>query len=127
MPRPRAPRRARHPLSRRKDHRTMEFPEGFLWGASTAAHQIEGGNVNSDWWEREWGRVPGAVVETPSGDAADSYHRYGEDMALLAEAGLDTYRFSIEWARIEPEDGWVSHAAIDHYRRMVDTAIGLGL
>ena len=105
----------------------MTFPTGFLWGASTAAHQIEGGNVNSDWWQRDGGTCPGAPVESPSGDAADSYHRYPEDMALLADAGLDTYRFSIEWARIEPEEGWISRAAIDHYRRMVDTARDLGL
>ena len=105
----------------------MTFPTGFLWGASTAAHQIEGGNVNSDWWQREWGHLAGAPVEVPSGDAADSYHRYPEDMALLAGAGLDSYRFSIEWARIEPEDGFFSRAAIDHYRRMVDTARESGL
>ena len=110
----------RHPSSRNERIiDTMDFPEGFLWGASTAAHQIEGGNVNSDWWQREWGHLPGPPVEAPSGDAADSYHRYPEDMALLADAGLDAYRFSIEWARIEPEKGWVSRAAIDHYRRMV--------
>ncbi|WP_106814765.1 glycoside hydrolase family 1 protein [Microbacterium timonense] len=105
----------------------MNFPEGFLWGASTAAHQIEGGNVNSDWWQREWGHLPGPPVETPSGDAADSYHRYPEDMALLARAGLDAYRFSIEWARIEPEQGWISRAAVDHYRRMIGTARDLRL
>lgn len=105
----------------------MDFPEGFLWGASTAAHQIEGGNVNSDWWQREWGHLPGPPVETPSGDTADSYHRYPEDMALLAGAGLAAYRFSIEWARIEPERGWISRAALDHYRRMVGTARDLGL
>ena len=61
---------------------------------------------------------------SPSGDAADSYHRYREDMALLADAGLNTYRFSIEWARIEPEEGWISRAAIDHYRRMVGHRAG---
>lgn len=105
----------------------MTFPPGFLWGASTAAHQIEGGNVNSDWWQREWGHLPGAPVQEPSGDAADSYHRYREDMTLLADAGLSAYRFSIEWARIQPERGFVSRAAIDHYRRMVDTARELGL
>lgn len=105
----------------------MDFPNGFLWGASTAAHQIEGGNINSDWWQREWGHLPGPAIAEPSGDAADSYHRFPQDMALLARAGLAAYRFSIEWARIEPEKGWVSRAAIDHYRRMVDTARQNGL
>ena len=105
----------------------MDFPKGFLWGASTAAHQVEGGNVSSDWWQREWGHLPGPPVEAPSGDAADSYHRYPEDMVFLADAGLTAYRFSIEWARIEPEKGWISRAAIDHYRRMVATARELGL
>jgi len=106
----------------------MPFPQNFLWGASTAAHQIEGNNTNSDWWAREHGRLPGGrPVEQPSGDAADSYHRYRNDMRLLKEAGLDTYRFSIEWARIEPEPGFVSLAMLDFYKRMVDTARDLGL
>lgn len=106
----------------------MTFPDGFLWGASTAAHQIEGNNTTSDWWEREHNRMPDErPVEQASGDAADSYHRYPEDMRLLRDAGLDTYRFSIEWARIEPEPGYVSLAQLDHYRRMVDTARDLGL
>jgi beta-glucosidase len=96
---------------------------GFLWGASTAAHQIEGNNVNSDWWARE-GLIPGME---PSGDAVDSYHRYAEDMRLLADAGLTAYRFGIEWARIEPRPGQVSRAELAHYRRMIDTALGLGL
>lgn len=103
------------------------FPDGFLWGAATAAHQVEGNNVNSDWWQREHGHLPGPPVAEPSGDAADSFHRYPEDMALLADAGLNAYRFSIEWARIEPERGFVSRAMLDHYRRMVDTARSLGL
>ena len=106
----------------------MNFPDGFLWGASTAAHQVEGNNVTSDWWAREHGHQPSPnTIETPSGDAADSYHRYPEDMKLMADAGLNSYRFSIEWARIEPEPGFVSRAQLDHYRRMVDTARDLGL
>ncbi|HEY0216596.1 MAG TPA: family 1 glycosylhydrolase [Cellulomonas sp.] len=104
---------------------SRRFPEGFLWGASTAAHQIEGNNVNTDWWVHE--HRPGTVIAEPSGDAADSYHRYPEDMALLASTGLDSYRFSIEWARIEPEQGFVSRAELAHYRRMVDTARENGL
>ncbi|MGP4101151.1 family 1 glycosylhydrolase [Nonomuraea sp. KM90] len=96
---------------------------GFLWGAATAPHQVEGNNVNSDWWVLEQ-RMPGMER---SGDACDSYHRYAEDMRLLAEAGLDTYRFGIEWARVEPSPGHFSRAELAHYRRMIDTAFDLGL
>jgi beta-glucosidase len=74
---------------------------------------VEGSNVNSDWWVRENAADRGHIRE-PSLDAADSYHRYGQDMALLAEAGLTAYRFSIEWARIEPEAGLVSRAQVLH-------------
>ncbi|MBO1419974.1 glycoside hydrolase family 1 protein [Streptomyces sp. FH025] len=97
----------------------------FLWGASTSPHQTEGDNVNSDWWTIE--QTPSTFVRERSGDAVDSYHRYGEEMRLLAEAGLNAYRFGIEWARIEPEPGRFSRAALAHYRRMIDTARGLGL
>lgn len=103
----------------------LRFPEGFLWGAATAGHQIEGNNINSDWWVRE--HAADTTIVEPSGDACDSYHRYREDMRLLRDAGLDTYRFGIEWARIEPEKGMISRAALDHYRRMVETALELGL
>lgn len=103
----------------------LTFPDGFLWGAATAAHQIEGNNVNSNWWTME--HAAGTNIVEPSGDAMDSYHRYREDMRLLADAGLNSYRFSIEWARIEPERGFVSRAEIDHYRRMVDAAHEFGL
>ncbi|MFF0155999.1 family 1 glycosylhydrolase [Streptomyces sp. NPDC005263] len=100
-----------------------ELVPGFLWGASTAPHQIEGNNVGSDFWASE-GRVPGMER---SGDACDSYHRYREDMQLLADAGLNAYRFGIEWARIEPVAGMVSRAELAHYRRMIETAVELGL
>ncbi|MGW1785353.1 glycoside hydrolase family 1 protein [Streptomyces sp. NPDC002143] len=100
-----------------------ELIPGFLWGASTAPHQIEGNNVNSDWWAHE-PHMPGMAR---SGDAIDSYHRYPEDMRLLADAGLNSYRFGIEWARIEPYEGHVSLAELAHYRRMIDTALDLGL
>src|SRR5215213_1419052 len=100
------------------------FPEGFLWGAATAAHQIEGNNLNNDWWKLEHDAADYGVQF--SGDAVDSYHRYEQDMRLLAEAGLTAYRFGIEWARIEPRPGQVSRAELAHYRRMIDTALGLG-
>lgn len=104
---------------------TTPVPAGFVWGAATAAHQIEGGNVNSTNWADEY--HPRATVSEPSGDACDSYHRYPEDIALLAAAGLGAYRFSIEWARIEPEEGVVSLAQLAHYRRMIDTCRELGV
>ncbi len=95
----------------------------FLWGAATSPHQVEGNNIGSDWWVREQ-LVPGMQ---PSGDACDSYHRYREDMRLLADAGLNAYRFGIEWARIEPRPGQISRAELAHYRRMIDAAFEYGL
>lgn len=97
----------------------LRFPQGFLIGAATAAHQIEGNNFNADLWDAEWTRQ--SIFAEPSGDACDSYHRFPEDIGLLANAGLNAYRFGIEWARVEPEDGWFSKAELDHYRRMLST------
>jgi len=102
-----------------------EFPAGFLWGTATAAHQVEGNNTNSDFWVME--HLPGTVFAEPSGDAIDHYHRYPQDVALLAELGFNSYRFSVEWARVEPEDGRFSIAALDHYRRMCETCLAHGL
>ncbi len=93
------------------------FPDGFLWGVAAAAHQIEGGNWNNDWWAFE--HQPGTPCREPSGDCTDSYHRYLEDIALVRDLGFAAYRFSIEWSRIEPEDGEFSRAALDYYRRML--------
>jgi beta-glucosidase len=95
----------------------FNFPTGFLWGTATAAHQVEGNNVNNDTWLLE--HLPGTIFAEPSGDACDHYHRYAGDIALLAESGFNLYRFSIEWARVEPEDGEFSLAELEHYRRML--------
>ena len=92
------------------------FPEGFLWGTATAAHQIEGGNVNNDCWVRE--HDPAYGYAESSGDACDSLHRWAEDIELVAAMGLGAYRFSLEWSRIEPAEGEFSLAALDHYRRI---------
>lgn len=101
------------------------FPQGFLWGAATAAHQVEGNNINSESWVLE--HLPDTIYAEPSGDACDHYHRYPEDIALLAKLGFNAYRFSIEWARIEPEEGEFSYAALEHYRRMLATCHEHGL
>ncbi|MCU1640483.1 MAG: beta-glucosidase [Nocardia sp.] len=104
---------------------SLELAAEFLWGASTSPHQTEGNNLNSDWWALENSGNP--LIGERSGDAVDSYHRYREDMSLLAGAGLNAYRFGVEWARIEPDRGHVSRAALAHYRRMIDAALELGL
>ena len=92
------------------------FPDHFVWGTATAAHQIEGGNVNNDWWVFEHDPTSGCA--DVSGDACDSFNRFAEDIALVAGLGLSSYRFSLEWSRIEPEEGEFSRVALDHYRRM---------
>jgi beta-glucosidase len=101
------------------------FPEGFVWGAATAAHQIEGGNWNNDWWE--WEHAPRSGCVEPSGDACDSWNRWGDDVALCEQLGFGSYRFSIEWSRIEPERGEFSAAAFDHYRRLGEALLERGI
>lgn len=83
-------------------------------GAATAAHQVEGNNIHSDYWAME--HMKHTSFNEPSMDAVDHYNRYEEDIHLMAEAGLNTYRFSIEWARIEPEEGKFDQSEIEHYR-----------
>ena len=95
----------------------QHFPGGFLWGAATAAHQVEGNNINSDGWVLE--NMKPSMFAEPSGDACDFYHRYRDDIALAASLGYNAFRFSIEWARIEPEPGVYSMAELDHYRRVL--------
>jgi beta-glucosidase len=95
----------------------LAFPTGFLWGTATAAHQVEGNNTNSDWWA--WEHRQDTPCKEPSGDAIDHYNRYGKDVALIAGLGYNTYRFSVEWARIEPSDGVFDETQLEHYRQMV--------
>ena len=95
----------------------MDFPKGFIWGSATAAHQVEGNNTNNDIWLLE--HVEHSMFKEPSLDACDHFHRYPEDIKLLADLGFNSYRFSIEWARVEPEEGHFLASAIDHYRRML--------
>jgi beta-glucosidase len=101
------------------------FPDRFVWGTATAAHQTEGGNWNNDWWA--WEHAPNTVVEEVSGDACDHYWRYPRDLDLLVDLGFGAYRFSLEWSRIEPEDGEWSTAQLDHYGRMIDACHERGL
>jgi beta-glucosidase len=90
------------------------FPKDFLLGAATAAHQVEGNNINSDFWAME--QVQHSMFKEPSGVCLDHYNRYREDIDLLAGAGLNSYRFSIEWARVQPDGNTFNQKEIDHYR-----------
>jgi beta-glucosidase len=101
------------------------FPQGFRWGTATAAHQVEGGNTNNDWWAFE--HAPESGSAEPSGDCCDSWERWEEDAGLVADLGLDNYRFSVEWSRIEPAEGEFSRATLDHYRRQCTGLRALGV
>lgn len=127
----------------------LKFPKNFFWGASSSAHQVEGGNHNQ-WsvWELEhakvlaetakyqakylpkWNEVK-AEAESPenyiSGKAADHYNRYQEDFALLKKMNMNAWRFSIEWSRIEPEEGAWNAEAIEHYRVYLQRLKAMGI
>ena len=102
-----------------------DFPEDFLWGAATAAHQVEGDNHNSDWWRYE--HAANSAARESSGDAIDHFHRYREDFELLAGMGHTAHRLSVEWARIEPAPGEFSRAAIGHYRSVLEALRATGM
>lgn len=103
----------------------LRFPEGFVWGAGTSAHQVEGGNRYNDWWAFEQqGRIRDGEV---SGDAGDWWHRYGPDLTIAADHGHTATKVSIEWSRIEREPGVFDEEALRHYAEMLGTARRLGL
>ena len=89
----------------------------FLLGSSTASHQVEGNNIHSDYWAME--HMETTSFNEPSLDAVDHYHHYEEDIRLMAKAGLNAYRFSIEWARIEPKQGVYDEKEVEHYKDMI--------
>lgn len=95
-----------------------QVPKDFLLGASTAAHQVEGNNIHSDFWAME--QMEHSMYKEPSLDAVDHYNRYEEDIDLMIEAGLNSYRFSIEWARIEPQKGKYDEKEIEHYKKVLE-------
>lgn len=101
------------------------LPADFLWGTAISAHQSEGNNTNSDSWLRE--NLKPTLFKERSGDACDSYHRYGEDIAIAASLGFNCYRLGIEWARIEPSEGCFSNAELDHYAGVLETCRAHGL
>ena len=110
----------------------LTFPDGFIWGAATAAYQIEGAarqdNRGPSIWDT-FARTPGKVFAGHTGDVAcDHYHRYRDDVAMMADLGLRAYRFSIAWPRIQPDGtGPANPAGLDFYDRLVDELRGRGI
>lgn len=103
---------------------TLTFPEGFRWGVATAAAQIEGaahegGKADSIW--DVFAREPGAILDSSNLDVTcDHYHRLGEDIALMKDLGVGTFRFSVSWARVMPDGRTVNEEGLDFYERLVD-------
>jgi beta-glucosidase len=111
---------------------SFKFPDGFLWGAATSAYQIEGspladGAGPSDW--HRFAHTPGMVTDGDTGDVAcDHYRRYRSDVDLMAELGLNAYRFSISWSRVIPNGvGRINDAGVDFYSRLVDALLEKGI
>src|SRR5215813_10963364 len=103
----------------------MQFPDRFLWGAATAAYQIEGAATEDGRGRSIWdtfSHTPGKVLHGDTGDIADDhYHRLEQDLDLMAELGLNAYRFSVAWPRIQPEGkGKPNQHGIDFYCRLLD-------
>src|SRR3989344_7242602 len=127
----------------------FQFPKGFYWGSATSAHQVEGGNHN-DWseWEKEnakrlareaegrfgylsnWTKIK-IEAQNPqnyiSGRACDHYNRYEEDFDTVKSLGHNAHRFSIEWSRIEPEEGKFNEKEIEHYRNVIKALRARGI
>mgnify|MGYP003329266926 FL=1 len=109
----------------------IHFPSSFAWGTATAAHQVEGNNTNNNWhvWERSVDEkgISRIHENDTSGIAADHWNRYPEDINLMTELGVNHYRFSIEWSRIEPQKGYYDLIALSNYRKMCEALIAAGI
>lgn len=97
----------------------IKFPKGFLWGTATSSYQNEGNNVNSDWWAMEYSSE--TKIKDHSGSACDFYHLYKDDIKMVALLGFNSFRFSLAWERIEPEENIFSGAELKHYEDIIDT------
>lgn len=106
----------KHDKMKKDKNQKLVFPQGFLWGAAIAAHQVEGNNAHSDWWA--WEQKGGGAE--PSGLACDHYHRFDEDFKIAERLGHNAHRLSIEWARIEPQEGKWNEEALAHYRKVLE-------
>lgn len=104
----------------------LKFPSTFMWGTATSSHQVEGNNHLNDWWAFE--QQPGRIHDgRPSGAACSQYELYTEDMALISQLHQNAHRFSLEWSRIEPQEGKFDKEAIAHYRAMLEQLLALNI
>ncbi len=103
----------------------MAFPSGFMWGTSTSGYQIEGGGENTDWYRYE--TKPDTIAVEPCDDACDSWNRYEEDLDIIESLGLNSFRLSLEWAKIEPQQGVFSKDAVAHYRDVLKACHAKGI
>ena len=113
------------------DVKNIHFPKSFIWGTATAAHQVEGNNTNNNWfqWENNLDSNNNYRIHNNqiSGLAADHWNKYPEDIQLMKEIGMNHYRFSIEWSKIEPRQGFFDESAIQHYRNVCDSLLSNGI
>jgi beta-glucosidase len=106
-------------------HPELVFPPGFLWGTAASSHQVEGNNTNNDWWEwEEQGHINDGTV---SGPACDHYRRFDKDFAALRQQHHNTHRLSLEWSRLEPEQGRWDTQAVKHYKAVLRSLQAKGL
>lgn len=104
------------------DNSSVKLPSSFLYGASSSSHQVEGNNFHNDWWyEEQNGKLPESNLAT------DHFNKYSEDFSLAKQIGLNTMRVSIEWSRIEPEQGHFNLEAVEHYRKVLQEMKSHGL
>ncbi len=103
--------------------REFIFPKDFLWGAATSSHQVEGNNTKNDWWEWELTRL----THSRSGQASDHWNRFEEDFKLAQDLKHTAHRFSIEWSRIEPQEGQWDSAALEHYAQVIRSLRSKGI
>lgn len=117
----------REPVRSKIDTDDLNFPPGFLWGTATAAHQVEGGCTNNNWARWEEGTDESGAPRRRAGAACEHWERFREDIALMQHLGVNSYRFSIEWSKIEPQPGVYDAAAIAHYHELIDALAEAGI
>lgn len=107
------------PQTKLKKHKyEIKFPKNFLWGTAMSAHQVEGGNINNDWWA--WEQEGHVLNKQISNDACNHYELYKKDFAMMKHMHHNTHRLSIEWSRIEPKEGTFNKWEIKHYRKVLE-------